>query len=81
MRASSLGATPLSQAGLDAIPQRAVLEISHFYHAMRGTFAAELGKRAAALVHFRRAESLATLQAEREFIAWRIEEYEGNEKG
>ena len=63
-------------AALDAIPQRAVLEISHLYHAMRGTFTAELGQHAAALIHFRQAAKLATLPAEREFIARRIEEVE-----
>lgn len=65
------------QAGLDAlaaIPHRAVLEISHLYHAMRGTFAAELGHTPAALAHFRHAQTLATLPAERTFITRRIEE-------
>src|SRR5205807_4175209 len=43
------------QAGLDAldnIKQRSVLEGNHLYHAMRGTFAAELGQTAAALMHY-----------------------------
>jgi RNA polymerase sigma-70 factor (ECF subfamily) len=65
------------QAGLDAldaIEQRSVLEILHLYHAIRGTFAAELGQKDAALAHFRQAASLATLPAEREFIALRIQE-------
>ncbi len=65
------------QAGLDAlaaIPHRAVLEISHLYHAMRGTFAAELGHTPAALAHFRHAQTLAPLPAERTFITRRIEE-------
>ncbi len=65
------------QAGLyalDAIEQRSVLEISHLYHAIRGTFAAELGQKEDALSHFRQAASLATLPAEREFIALRMEE-------
>ena len=64
------------QDALDAIPQRAVLEISHLYHAMRGTFAAELGQRDEALTHFRQAAKLATLPAEREFIAKRMGECE-----
>lgn len=71
------------QAGLealDAIKQRSVLEISHLYHAIRGTFANELGHTATALTHFRQAAQLATLPAEREFIARRIEECGGTKK-
>ena len=66
-----------AQAGLDAlesIKNRSSLEGYHLFHAIRGTFAAELGQMADALVHFRRAEKLATLPAERDFIAHRIEE-------
>lgn len=65
------------QAGLDAldnISQRSTLEGNHLYHAMRGTFAVELGQTAAALEHFRQAAKLATLPVEREFIARRITE-------
>ncbi len=65
------------QAGLNAldeIRQRSVLEGNHLYHAMRGTFAAELGQTAAAATHFRQAEKLALLPVERDFIARRIEE-------
>jgi len=65
------------QAGLDAldaIKQRSVLEISHLYHAVRGTFAVELGQADAALSHFKQAAKLALLPVEREFIARRIEE-------
>jgi RNA polymerase sigma-70 factor (ECF subfamily) len=54
------------QAGLDAldeIRQRSVLEISHLFHAVRGTFAAELGQTNAALAHFRQAASLASARA------------------
>ena len=67
------------QAGLDAldgIRHRAVLEGHHLYHAMRGTFAAELGQRAAAITHFRQAGKLVMLPAERDFIARRISECE-----
>lgn len=66
-----------AQAGLDAldhIRQRSVLEGNHLYHAMRGTFAAELGQKAAALTHFREATKLALLPVERDFLARRIEE-------
>lgn len=69
-----------AQAGLDAldlIRHRSVLEGSHLYHAMRGTFAAELGQPAAAVAHFREAAKLATLPVERDFIARRIAECGG----
>ena len=67
------------QAGLDAldhIRRRSVLEGNHLYHAMRGTFAAELGQTAAAVAHFRQAARLALLPVERDFIARRIGECE-----
>ena len=67
------------QAGLDAlaaIPMRSVLEISHLYHAIRATFAAELGHTALAIASFRHAAQLATLPAERHFIALRLRECE-----
>jgi len=69
-----------AQVGLDAldgIKQRTSLESYHLYHAIRGAFAAELGQVAAALTSFRQAEILATLPAERDFIARRIEECGG----
>src|SRR6185369_743200 len=64
-----------AQVGLDAldrISQRSVLEGNHLYHAMRGTFAAELGQAAMAVTHFRQAAKLALLPVERDFIARRI---------
>ena len=69
-----------AQAGLDAlanIKQRSVLEGNHLYHAMRGTFAAELGQNIAAVAHFNQAAKLALLPVERDFIARRIEECGG----
>jgi RNA polymerase sigma factor (sigma-70 family) len=72
-----------AQAGLDAldnIRQRSVLEGNHLYHAMRGTFAAELGKTTVAVTHFRQAAKLALLPIERDFIARRIEECEAATK-
>jgi RNA polymerase sigma-70 factor (ECF subfamily) len=69
------------QAGLDAldhIKQRSLLEGNHLYHAMRGTFALELGQTTAAMTHFRQAAKLAMLPAERDFLARRIEECEKN---
>ena len=65
------------QAGLDAldtIPARSSLETYHLYHAVRGTFMSELGRNTEAILHFRKAETLATLPAEKEFIAQRIQD-------
>jgi RNA polymerase sigma-70 factor (ECF subfamily) len=67
------------RAGLDAlngITNRSSLESYHLFHAIRGTFAAELGRLAEALTHFRMAGDLAALPAERDFITRRIREYE-----
>ena len=68
-----------SQAGLDAldhIEHGYLLDGHHLFHAVRGTFAAELGQNAVAIAHFHQASKLATLHAEREFIARRIAECE-----
>ncbi len=68
------------QAGLDAIeaiPGRAPLESYHFLHAVRGTLNAELGRAGEALADFRKAEALATLPAEREFLQRRVRECGG----
>jgi len=65
------------QAGmdaLDAITDRSKLESYHLFHVIRGTFAAELGHQPTALTHFRQAGNLASLPAERDFIARRIAE-------
>ena len=61
-------------AALDAIRDRTTLEAWHLYHAIRGTFAAELGHTAEALTHFKQAGDLAQLPAERDFIARRVSE-------
>lgn len=69
-----------AQAGLDAlngITRRNSLESYHLYHAIRGSLFAELGQLAEALTHFRQAGNLATLPAERDFIARRIVEHGG----
>jgi RNA polymerase sigma-70 factor (ECF subfamily) len=74
-RAVAMGRVHGPQAGLDAldaIAARGPLESYHLYHAVRGTFAAELGLNAEAVAHFQKAESLAALPSEREFIARRI---------
>ncbi len=69
------------QAGLtalDEIRNRATLESYHLHHALRGSFTLQLGKPAKALAHFRKAEELATLPAERDFIGKRIAECGGH---
>lgn len=71
------------QAGLDAlgsIRQRSMLEISHLYYAICGTFAAELGQTETALAHFEQSFKLATLPVERDFLARRIAECGGSKK-
>jgi len=68
------------QAGmdaLDAISDRSKLESYHLFHVIRGTFAAELGDHRVALIHFRQAGDLASLPAERDFIARRMAEVSG----
>lgn len=65
------------QAGLEALEAGAMheaLESYQLFHAVRGTLSADLGRRAEAREHFRRAEALATLPSEREFLARRIKE-------
>lgn len=65
------------EAGLAEIAQitdRSTLEAYHLYHAIRGAFAAELGRTAEALTHFRQAGNLATSPSEQEFISRRIRE-------
>ncbi len=67
------------QAGLEAVESitpRAPLESYQFFHSVRGTLAAELGRNDDAREHFRRAEKLAALPSEREFLARRIAELE-----
>ncbi len=61
-------------AALDAITARSKLDAYHLFHVLRGTFAAEMGNQAAALIHFRQAGALASLPAERDFIARRVRE-------
>jgi RNA polymerase sigma factor (sigma-70 family) len=66
------------KAGLEAlqtITDRSSLESYHLYHAIRGTLSAELGHITEALTHFRQAGSLASLPAERDFIARKIAEF------
>ncbi len=61
-----------AKAGLDALDEitdRSSLESYHLYHAIRGVLSSELGLVAEALTHFRQAGNLASLPAERDFIA------------
>lgn len=79
-RAVALARVHGAQAGLnalEAIPARAALESYQLFHAVRGTLHAELGRRDEALTHFRKAESLAALPVEKEFLARRIRECGG----
>lgn len=65
------------QAGLDAlgaISSRSSLGSYHLFHAVCGTFAADLRRFDDALIHFRKAEALTTVPAEKEFLAHRIRE-------
>jgi RNA polymerase sigma-70 factor (ECF subfamily) len=59
-------------AALKNIRRRGTLESRHLFHAICGTLAAELGDHPQALVHFRQAGDLATLPAERDFIARQV---------
>ena len=68
-------------AALDEITDRSKLEAYHLFHVIRGTFAAEIGNQAAALLHFRQAGTLASLPAERDFIARRVRECAGEMGG
>ena len=61
-------------AALDAITDCSKLESYHLFHVIRGTFATQLGDQAAALIHLRQAGNLASLPAERDFIARRVRE-------
>lgn len=61
-------------AEIALITDRSTLEAYHLYHAIRGAFAAELGRTAEALTHFRQAGNLATSPSEKDFICRRIRE-------
>lgn len=61
-------------AEISKITDRSTLEAYHLYHAIRGAFAAELGRTAEALTHFRQAGNLATTPSEQDFIQRRIRE-------
>jgi RNA polymerase sigma factor (sigma-70 family) len=76
-RAVALARVHGAEAGLEAVESitpRAPLESYQFFHSVRGTFAAELRRNDEAREHFRRAEKLATLPSEKEFLARRIAE-------
>ena len=76
-RAVALARVHGAQAALDAlaaIPARNSLETYHLLHAVRGSFLSELQHRDEALAAFRKAEELAALPSEREFIGRLIRE-------
>ena len=80
-RAVAIARVHGAQAGMDAvnaIANRSTLEAYHLFHAIRGSLAAELGNMPEAVNDLRAAEGLTTVPAEREFIARRIREIEGN---
>lgn len=63
------------QAGLDAldaIPSRSSLDNYALHHSVRATFAADVGRTAEALDHFRQARSLAATDSERQFCSEQI---------
>lgn len=59
------------QAGLDAMDQipKGVLDSYHLYHAVRGSFLADLQRSAEAQAAFKKAEACTELPVEKEFIA------------
>ena len=67
---------PAGLDALDAIKARSSLASYYLYHAIRGALHAELGQFPEALTHFRKAADLASLPAERDFIARRIQDCE-----
>lgn len=74
-RAVALARVSGTEAGLDALTElsgKGALESYHLFHAVLGSMHGDLGHSAEAVEHFRKAESLATLPSEREFIAQQI---------
>lgn len=74
-RAVALARVSGTEAGLDALTElsgKGALESYHLFHAVLGSMHRDLGHTAEAIGHFRKAESLATLSSEREFITQQI---------
>lgn len=74
-RAVALARLRGTEAGLNAltvISGQGALESYHLFHAVLGSMHRDLGYFAEAVEHFRKAETLATLPSEREFIAQQI---------
>ncbi|OYV06060.1 MAG: sigma factor, ECF subfamily protein [Verrucomicrobiales bacterium VVV1] len=74
-RAVALARVSGTEAGLDALTElsgKGALESYHLFHAVLGSMHRDLGHFAEAVGHFRKAESLATLPSERDFIAQQI---------
>lgn len=73
-RAVALARVRGPRAALEALAAIRGLDNYHLLHAVRATLECELGNPAAAAAHFRKAEALAELPSEKEFLARRIRE-------
>ncbi len=62
------------QAGIAAIPHRAMLESYYLLHSVLGDFEARLGRHEAAAAHFQRALGLTAIASEQAFLTRRLEE-------
>ena len=76
-RAIAIGRASGARAGLEALNEVSGLDNYHLLHAARGTFAAECGEKAAAIVHFRQAHATAIVSSEREFLERQLENLDG----
>ncbi len=78
-RAVALARVRGAEAGLESLTElsgKGALESYYLYHAVLGSMIRDLGRFAKAIGHFQKAESLATLPSEREFIMQQIRECE-----
>ncbi len=75
-RAVAIARVHGAKTGLDALSKLGALDSYHLLHAVRGELHAELGDFPAAVTHLRKAEALASLPSEKEFLARRIHECE-----
>lgn len=72
-RAVAIARVHGARAGLEALERVRGLESHYLLHAVRGALTEELGERAVAAGHYRRAAALALLPTEKEFLARRAE--------
>jgi len=75
-RAVAIARVHGAKAGLNALSGHGALDTYHLLHAVRGELHAELGDFTTAIMDLRKAESLAALQSEKEFLARRLRECE-----